>query len=28
MRRWVQKRAAIVDADYAACVDDSRFIDR
>ena len=28
MRRWVQKRAAMVDADYAACVDDSRFIDR
>jgi NAD(P)-dependent dehydrogenase (short-subunit alcohol dehydrogenase family) len=28
MRRWVQKRAAMVDADYAACVDDPRFADR
>lgn len=28
MRRWVQKRAAIVDVDYAACVDDPRFADR
>jgi NAD(P)-dependent dehydrogenase (short-subunit alcohol dehydrogenase family) len=28
MRRWVQKRAATVDADYAACVDDPRFSDR
>ena len=28
MRRWIQKRAALVDADYAACVDDPRFKDR
>lgn len=28
MRRWVQKRAALVDADYTACLDDSRFADR
>jgi len=28
MRRWIQKRAAMVDADYAACVDDPRFADR
>lgn len=28
MRRWIQKRAAMVDADYAACVDDPRFKDR
>lgn len=28
MRRWVQKRAAMVDSDYAACVDDPRFAER
>ena len=28
MRRWIQKRASLVDADYAACVDDPRFKDR
>ena len=28
MRRWVHKRAALVDADYGACVDDERFKDR
>ena len=28
MRRWVQKRAAMVDADYAAIEDDPRFKDR
>lgn len=28
MRRWIQKRATMVDADYAACVDDPRFSDR
>ena len=28
MRRWVQKRAALVDADYTACLDDPRFADR
>lgn len=28
MRRWVQRRAALVDADYTACLDDPRFADR
>lgn len=28
MRRWIQKRASMVDADYAACINDPRFADR